>query len=219
MPLYGPLERIDSFEALLKAVDTKSLKVGNVSLERSDFKCYALRIWMSSDAREKRLNVYKQIQTKFLIVVRSVRRYIRYHRQCQFLINFINSKGSNSKKAQLDGNKLEILKVMKEYLQNFIIVQQVMGVVEKLLRFLVDSSWSLRTNKFQEVMQELYKVEKLMQSFCFRISSLLRNSDDMIDQDLSGSQCSEEEDEKFRKRYRNSHTFDFDEDLAKIRGD
>lgn len=46
--------------------------------------------------------------------------------------------------------------------------------------FLEQSGLSIKTKKFQEIMAELYQVERTFFGYCVRMNELLRDSDEMI---------------------------------------
>jgi hypothetical protein len=185
MIVVAPNERIDSFDKLLKTMKELPIKIGDVTLLGSDFKdMNSFKPWKSMDhydPRDRRqTSPNKQLRAKFVVIVRLVRRYIKYHRESQFLISFINSKETYLKSRRLLKNKEDILAIMESYLESFNRIQPLMFNLEKVLKYLEDANASLKTVKYQELLQELYQIEKLMQKFCVRMNELLRDSDEMI---------------------------------------
>lgn len=174
-----PTEQLETYERLLKVIKEPELKIGNVLLSKTDFKSSS-KLWTSKEAFEQRKKNYKHLRAKFLIIIRLVRRYTRYHRESQYLISFINSRETYNKSRFLTKNKVNILTVMREYLEHFSRIQPLMIKLEKVLMFLEQSGLSIKTKKFQEIMAELYQVERTFFGYCVRMNELLRDSDEMI---------------------------------------
>jgi|Transcript_5782 hypothetical protein len=174
-----PAEQLETYERLLKVIKEPELKIGNVLLSKTDFKSSS-KLWTSKEAFEQRKKNYKHLRAKFLIIIRLVRRYTRYHRESQYLISFINSRETYNKSRFLTKNKVNILTVMREYLEHFSRIQPLMIKLEKVLMFLEQSGLSIKTKKFQEIMAELYQVERTFFGYCVRMNELLRDSDEMI---------------------------------------
>jgi hypothetical protein len=176
-------ERLDTFDKLLKTMKEVPIKLGDITLLASDFKDMNFKPWksMDYDPRDRRqTSPNKQLRAKFVVIVRLVRRYIKYHRESQYLISFINSKETYLKSRHLIKNKEDILAIMENYLESFNRIQPFMFTLEKVLKYLEDANASLKTVKYQELLHELYQIEKLIQKYCYRMNELLRDSDEMI---------------------------------------
>lgn len=180
MILMTTVYRIDSYAKLEESCKFQLIKIGDLTLTQADFKsCYTKpwKIW--SNFQQKKL-LYKQIRAKFLIIAKLIKRYIQYHRQCQYLISFINSRYSYNKSKALSSNKLGIIEVMHAYLEHFTSFETSLYNLEKVLKFLEDSDMSIKSGKVPLIQDELYKIEKCMLEYCAQMNELLRTSDQMI---------------------------------------
>ena len=176
--------RLDTVEKLFLSMKSLPIQIGNVIIRANDFKTVYFKPWDPRTPYKKKYLIYKRLKAKFTVIAKLIRRYIQYHRQSQYLICFINSRDSYSRSRGLKSNKSEIISVMQAYLMNLTGTQEALGILEKILKFLEQSHFSIRSAKVEEIMNELYQYEKKMQGFCIQMHDLLRNSDDMI---ISGS--------------------------------
>jgi hypothetical protein len=199
-----PVSSSESIEAISSSKHdwTKPLLIGDVIIQRSDFKTYYSKLWKLESYAVQRESNYRHLRAKFIVIARLTRRYITYHKESQYLVQFINKKSQNLTIIDnLTEKRKEVIQIMDEYRRGFHQIQTIMFQLEKLIKFLKISNGTIKRGKFTDVMKELYKIESNLQNLCFRMNDLLRTSDHLIIHNSSLWEANHDSDDESRSTH------------------